>query len=77
MPEYELEFKTAISLIKDRTEKRLAIIQILEKELEIGHELLPNNYSGYRFTRGRKLTEEDIKGKTYELKCRNAEVSPF
>lgn len=61
----------------EKTDKQLAMIQILEKELEIGHELLPNNYSGYRFTRGRKLTEEDIKGKKYELKCRNAEVSPF
>lgn len=63
--------------MEDKTEKKLAKIQILEKELEIGHELLPNNYSGYRFTRGRKLTEEDIKGKTYELKCRLDEVLPF
>lgn len=77
MNNIELELKTPISLMVNKTDKQLAMIQILEKELEIKHELLPNNYSGYRFTRGRKLTEEDINGKTYELKCRNAEVSPF
>ena len=62
----ELELKTSILLLKSNVDKIKARIQIVEKEIEIGHELVCN---GRNYTRGSKLESKQLKGRYYTLEC--------
>ena len=62
----ELELKTSILLLKNNVDKIKARIQIAEKEIEIGHELVCN---GRTYTRGDKLDTDQINGRKYMLEC--------
>ena len=62
----ELHLNTAIQLMKKAEDKIKARILIVEKEIEIGHELVCN---GRDYTRGSKLESEQLKGRYYMLEC--------
>ena len=62
----ELELKTSILLLKNNVDKIKARIQIVEKEIEIGYELVCN---GRTYTRGDKLDRDQLNGRKYMLEC--------
>ncbi len=62
----ELELKTGILLLKNNVDKIKARIRIVEKEIEIGHELVCN---GRIYTRGDKLDTDQLNGRKYMLEC--------
>lgn len=68
----ELQFKTAIQLMKTPIDKIKARIQVAEKELEIGYELVCN---GRDYTKGSELDAEQIKGRRYQLDCLKIELN--
>ncbi len=62
----ELHLNTAIQLMKKAEDKIKARILIVEKEIEIGHELVCN---GRDYTRGDKLDTDQLNGRKYMLEC--------
>lgn len=72
-----LTLKKSIGLLNTQLDIDLAKISILEKELELGHHLVPNSFSMRTFIKGSKLDDYSIKGKKYELESRLSASLPF
>ena len=72
-----LELRKATLLMNSREEQELARITILEKEIEHRHQLIENSFSGKNYVLGRLLSDDEVKGRTYELKCRRYAIEPF
>lgn len=77
MPEIVLTLKKAISVMNDKTERDYAKIQILSKEIELGYELVYCDYSHKNLIPGKKLDDYELRGRKYELSCRESTNLPF
>ncbi|MDY0210210.1 MAG: hypothetical protein RBQ91_02220 [Acholeplasma sp.] len=77
MPEIVLTLKKAISVMNDPKDKDFAKIQILSKEIELGYELVYCDYSHKNLIPGKKLNDYELRGRKYELSCRENAILPF